>query len=266
MSLTSPREHRTEYWGTVGAAWSRQRPQRLWRAHSDAVNRALLGRWLPRPCGRVLKTDAFDEAFGSGLIRAFSSRADETWLIDLSATILNEARKNGQASRSIVADVRRLPFPTGFFGSVVSISTLDHFDSPRDIEASLAEIHRVLSPGGCLVVTMDNPQNPVVALRNYLPWGWLHRIGLVPYYVGATLDRRGLVEALELVGFEVTHVDALQHVPRAPTVAAARLVSRLGSAGVERAFLGTVAAFELVRAWPSRFRTGYFVAARGIRR
>ena len=187
-------------------------------------------------------------------------------LIDLSATILGEARKNGQGSRSIVADVRRLPFPTGFFGSVVSISTLDHFDNPGDIEASLAEIHRVLSPGGCLVVTMDNPQNPLVALRNHLPWGWLHRIGLVPYYVGATLDRRGLVDTLERVGFEVTDVDALQHVPRAPTVAAAGLVSRLGSAGAERAFLGTVAAFERVRAWPSRFRTGYFVAARGIRR
>ena len=266
MRLTSPPAHRTEYWGSVGAAWSRRRPQRLWRAHSDAVNRALLSRWLPRPCGRVLKTDAFDEAFGSGLIGGFAARADDIWLIDLSTTILGEARKNSQGSRSIVADVRRLPFPTGFFGSVVSISTLDHFDSPRDIEASLAEIHRVLSPGGCLVVTMDNPQNPVVALRNHLPWAWLHRIGLVPYYVGATLDRRSLVEMLERVGFDVTDVDALQHVPRAPTVAAAGLVSRLGSAGAEHAFLSGIAVFEQVRAWPSRFRTGYFVAARGIRR
>ncbi|HEY7472599.1 MAG TPA: methyltransferase domain-containing protein [Gemmatimonadota bacterium] len=262
---TAPPERRTAYWTSVGDSWSRRRPQRLWRAHSDAVNRALLARWLPRACGRLLKTDAFDEAFGEGLIGG-APRAEDVWLIDLSATILAEARRTRRSSKAIVADVRRLPFPTGFFGTVVSISTLDHFDGRGDIEASIAEIHRVLSPGGCLIVTMDNPRNPVVALRNRLPWGWLNRVGLVPYYVGTTLDSRSLVETLERAGFDVTDVDALQHVPRAPTVAAAAVVSRLGWGGAERAFLAAVGSFERLRGRASRFRTGYFVAARGIRR
>jgi hypothetical protein len=42
--------------------------QRLWRAHSDAVNKALVARW--RPVGQMdtlLKTDLFDEAVSDGL-------------------------------------------------------------------------------------------------------------------------------------------------------------------------------------------------------
>lgn len=259
-------DSRTEYWASVGRAWSRRRPQRLWRAHSDAENRALLKRWLPPGCKRVLKTDAFDEAFGEGLIGILQERAQETSMIDLSATVLAEARRKHPETRTAVADVRRLPFPSGSFGAVVSISTLDHFDSSADIEASLTEIHRVLEPGGCLVVTLDNPENPAVGLRNFLPWAWLHRIRLVPYYVGTTLDRRRLVETLEYVGFEVTDIDAIQHIPRALAVASARVVASLGWERGERRFLSALASFERVGSWRSRFRTGYFVAVRGLRR
>ena len=259
-------DSRTEYWTSVGRAWSRRRPQRLWRAHSDAENRALLERWLPAGCKRVLKTDAFDEAFGEGLIEILRERAEETSMIDLSATVLSEARKKHPETRTAVADVRRLPFPSGSFGAVVSISTLDHFDSPADIEVSLTEIHRVLEPGGCLVVTLDNPENPAVGLRNSLPWAWLHRIRLVPYYVGTTLDRRRLVETLDKVGFEVTDLDAIQHVPRALAVASARIVAGVGWERAEWKFLSAIAGFERLGSWRSRFRTGYFVAVRGLRR
>ncbi len=41
----------TEYdWEAVANAWQNDRPQVLWRSHSDAVNMALLGRWqIPPP-------------------------------------------------------------------------------------------------------------------------------------------------------------------------------------------------------------------------
>jgi SAM-dependent methyltransferase len=259
-------DSRAGYWGAVGSAWARRHPQRLWRAHSDAENRALLARWLPARCGRVLKTDAFDEAFGEGLIPVLRERAEETCLIDLSGSVLTEAKRKHPYARTAVADVRRLPFPDGAFEAVVSISTLDHFDSPAEIDASLAEIRRVLVPRGCLVVTLDNPENPVVGLRNRLPWTWLHRVGLVPYYVGATLDRRRLADALDRMGFDVTGLDAIQHVPRAPAVAGARLVTALGWPRGESGFLHGMSLFERLGGWRTRFRTGYFVAARGVRR
>lgn len=259
-------DNRTEYWGSVATAWSRGHPQRLWRAHSDAENRALLARWLPSRCGRILKTDAFDEAFGEGLVSVLSERADDVWMIDLSATVAAEARRRQALAHAAVADVRRLPFSSGSFGAVVSISTLDHLDSLADIEDALGEIHRVLEPGGCLVVTLDNPENPVVGLRNSLPWPWLHRFRLVPYYVGATLDRRDLARALDRVGFDVMGLDAIQHAPRALAVAGGRIVSSMGWRWAERGFLRAISGFERAGRWRTRFRTGYFVAARAVRR
>lgn len=259
-------DSRTEYWGSVGTAWSRGHPQRLWRAHSDAENRALLARWLPARCGRILKTDAFDEAFGDGLVSVLTNRSDDVWMIDLSATVLAEASRKQPLARAAVADVRRLPFPAASFGAVVSISTLDHLDSRADIEHSLGEIRRVLEPGGCLVVTLDNPENPVVGLRNSLPWDWLHRAGLVPYYVGATLGRRDLAGMLDRVGFDVMGLDAIQHAPRALAVAGGSVVSRMGARWAERGFLRAIRAFERAGRWRTRFRTGYFVAARAVRR
>ena len=82
-------------------------------------------------------------------------------------------------------------------------STLDHFRSHSEIVTSLRELLRVLRPGGQLLLTLDNPANPLVGLRNALPFGLLHRLRIVPYYVGATCGPRGLRRLLPQVGFEV---------------------------------------------------------------
>ena len=75
------------------------------------------------------------------------------------------------------ADVRCLPFVDGVFDLVVSNSTLDHFETSREIERAVAEIHRVLAPRGLFILTLDNPANPAVALRNALPFALLHQVG-----------------------------------------------------------------------------------------
>ena len=50
----------------------------------------------------------------------------------------------------------------------------------------------MLAPGGRLLVTLDNASNPLVAVRNAIPWRWLASIRLVPCYVGATCSAAGL--------------------------------------------------------------------------
>jgi SAM-dependent methyltransferase len=68
--------------------------------------------------------------------------------------------------RPVVADVRELPFADGSFDLALCISTLEHVgrdndvyavDAPRDEngdEAALRELHRVLGPGGRLLVSV----------------------------------------------------------------------------------------------------------------
>ena len=239
-------------WDAVVRTWRETRGSSLLRAYSDAVNRRLLERWLPRDCGRMLKTDVFDEAVAEGLSPFLAARAQAFVAIDASPETVAAARRRHPELDTRVADVRALPFADESFDVVISTSTLDHFPSRAGVEAALRELHRVLVPGGLAVVTLDNPRNPLVALRNALPFRPLAGVRLVPYYVGATLGPRGLGAALESVGFAVEELAAVMHVPR---IAARAL----------RPPLRLLLAAERLERWPTRFLTGQFVAARARR-
>ncbi len=254
-----------EYWESVGAAWGADR-QRLWRMHSDLLNRALLERWLPaQPVEAVLKTDLFDEMSGDGLYPFLSRRCRAFVGIDISAAISALARSRHGGIRAVAADVRHLPFAAGAFDLVISNSTLDHFASGEEIAASLAELYRVLRRGGELIITMDNLANPAIALRNALPFRLLNRLGVTPYYVGATCGEGGLRRFLEKAGFRVVATDSLLHCPRVIVVAVARLMEKYAPVDAQQRFLRLLPAFERLGRLPTRRLTGYFTAARAIR-
>ena len=254
----------SEEWGEVLESWESTPAQALWRAHSDAVNLKLLRRWLPGgPLGRVLKTDLFDEAVGSGLAGELASRADEMVGIDLAAPVVDAALAAHPEVEGHVADVRRLPFETARFDLVVSNSTLDHFDSVAEIAIALEELARVTRPGGRIVVTVDNRGNPIVALRTSRPFASLfRRLGIVPYELGATCGRRRLARLLSAAGFEVRATEAMMHCP--PQVAAA-LAARFSRGRSVEHHLRSVLRFEALARWPTRDLTAHFVAACAVR-
>jgi cytochrome P450/SAM-dependent methyltransferase len=265
------------YWDAATELWRHARQQALWRRHSDAVNAALVERWLPGRLGRVLKTDLWDEAVGGGLLGALEARSSEVVGIDVSDRVVEAARGRHPGLRAQQADVRSLPFADASFDAVVSNSTLDHFDSSTDILAGLRALHRVLRAGGVLLLTLDNPSNPLVALSKALPRGalnrlWLRhgrltgRVGLLPYYVGTTVDRRQLVAMLERTGFEVRQSGAIVHVPRVLASLVGAAVARTGSDAAGRRFLRVLTSFERLAGGPTRFRTGHFVAVRAVKR
>jgi len=255
------------YWDSVAEEWGESGRQAVWRAHSDAVNSKLARHWLPAgPLERLLKTDAFDEAVGGGLYPVLAERARRVTVIDVSDSALEAARRRYPALEGVQADARALPFAEGAFDAVFSNSTLDHFPSFVDIRGAVAELHRVLRPGGVLVITLDNLANPVVALRNALPFGLVARLGLVPVYVGATCGPRRLRRLLDESGFEVEEVSAVMHAPRVLAVPAAALLQRHGPARARSGFLGLLSGAEGLRRLPTRYLTGHFVAARACRR
>ena len=254
-----------DYWDTVADEWTAARPHALWRRHSDAVNERWLAHALPAGrAARLLKTDLFDEAVGAGLYPALAARADAVLGLDLAGAAVAAAARRYPALRAVQADVRRLPFADGAFEVIVSNSTLDHFQTLAELRASLAELRRVLRPGGTLLLTLDNLANPILALRRVLPFTLLHRLGVLPYHVGASCGPRGLRRLAREAGFEVAELGALLHAPRVLAVALARLLERAGPT-TQRRFLRGLRACEPLARWPTRYLTGHFVAARLVR-
>jgi SAM-dependent methyltransferase len=247
------------YWNSVAEGWVAGR-DRLWRAHSDAVNVALCRRWLPvGRSRRLLKTDLFDEAAGDGLWPALVTLARHVDAVDVSLAVARRARTQHPIAGA-AADVRHLPFPDASFDTVVSNSTLDHFDSREAIAESLAELRRVLAPGGHLLLTLDNGANPIVALRNALPERWLSSIGLVSYRVGRTLGPRGARRLLADVGFHVVRQTAIMHAPRVAAIPLLRFVDRMSGGRAAVRCLRALGSFEIAERWPTRDVTGHFVA------
>lgn len=258
----------TTYWDGVGAEWAGARDA-LWRRHSDAVNAALVRRWLPAAARRVLKTDLFDEAVSGGpLVGRASEPAAAAhpptpglYGIDVSPRIAAAARAAAGTRICVSAgDVRALPYAADTFDAAVSLSTLDHFASTGDIDMALRELRRVLRPGGTLILTLDNPMNPAVGLRNAVPSDWLVRAGLTPYQTGRTLGPRRLAARVIAAGFSVRERTAILHVPRLPAVRLCRRAQRSGSTVAQARLLRTLVAFECLATLPFRFLTGHFTA------
>jgi ubiquinone/menaquinone biosynthesis C-methylase UbiE len=203
-AVTGAREDRA-YWDEIAGT-----PDRLpggWRRHARAAHLELLGRWVGEPSGRWLKTDLFEERDADRAL--LPHLRSGTWVgTDLSPEV---ARRAG--ARAAAADVRALPFRDATFDGVLSTSTIDHFGSRDDIVASVHELRRVVRPGGALVLTLDNPRNPLIRLRNALPHAVARRTGLVPFQVGVTLDEAQGREVLVDAGFEVTATAHLLHAP-----------------------------------------------------
>ena len=96
-----------------------------------------------------------DVGCGDGALGRPLQRAGMPWIgLDLSATLLRDA------PRPVVrAEATRLPFPDQAFGAVSALYMLYHVADPM---LAIAETHRVLRPGGLLVVAapsrFDSPE------------------------------------------------------------------------------------------------------------
>ena len=249
----------SERWDEIVVQWPQGRSPE-WRRQSDAVNRQLIERWLPGRFASLLKTDLFDEFAGEGLYRCLAGRAHRVTGIDVSPELVARVQARHPDLEAVTADVRQLPFPDVSFDAVLSNSTLDHFSGPDQAARAFAELARVLRPGGRLLVTLDNPVNPLIAVRNLLPRRLARRVRQVPFEAGWTCGPRRLRRLLDAAGFEVTATTAVLHAPRA-VLALLDLRGVRGDAVLKRAL-----SMERLERWPTRYLTGHYVAAAATRR
>lgn len=117
---------------------------------------------------------------GEGQLLAVIS-APKKFGIDLSLHALRRARDRSSADCAI-ARCEQLPFPSGAFNAVVAVGVMEHFES---LSAALAEIFRVLVPGGrylALIQTdMTWQERLAVKMRQYV-FPRLHPILLVRWF------------------------------------------------------------------------------------
>jgi ubiquinone/menaquinone biosynthesis C-methylase UbiE len=263
----SPSERAEEvrrYWDSVGDDWQENKRDCLWRQCSDAIHVWWLERVISDIVGkRILKTDLFDEAFGGGLTEWFAAQGGDVVACDLALSIATVAKNKKTSVTAAVADVLHLPFFTGSFDHVLSDSTLDHFAAEEEIKKSLHEMFRVLRPGGTLLLTMDNPRNPIVWLRNKKPDLW-RRLKLVPYKIGVTCTTPRLVQLMTTVGFEIISIGTIMHSPRVLMVLICRwLTLHRGQYYPTSHWLHWLQYIERLNNLPINQLTGHFIAAVG---
>jgi len=148
--------------------------------------------------GRVLF-----EAIGTGVdIPCFPPGRDIT-AIDISKEMLWRAERRRTLYdgnlRLVEADAMDLPFPDGAFDTVATSCT---FCSIPDPARALAEVYRVLRPGGRLLMFEHvRSRNPVFGLTLDLMTLWTRRLG--------TEMNRDTLRSVSAAGFQVLRIDSV---------------------------------------------------------
>jgi SAM-dependent methyltransferase len=226
--------------------------------YKRAENLALIAAWAPPGTRSVLKTDLFEEAFGEDrLLDVLADRYPRVTGLEISPVVAAAARRRLPALPCVVGDVAAVPLRAGSVDLIVSISTLDHLPPPL-LPAALADLCRVLRPGGCLILTLDSRHNPLHVLSNVLR----RRLGRIHaercYTVGEVRA------ALAGLGVLVTAVTAIYHVPF-PVNFLARQAERLLGRGVRPPVRLLTRWCARLGGLPTRFLTGRYIALRIVR-
>ncbi len=142
-----------------------------------------------RQPGRLL-----DVGCGDGLFLKLA--ADQGWQshgIELSPMAVQQARRRlgGPDGRIICDEVGQAHFSDGYFDVVTLFNVLDQVTRPMD---QLREIHRVLKPGGLLIVRVPNAAFHVTLLRRWsalAPQLVVHLYSFSASTLRAALERAG---------------------------------------------------------------------------
>ncbi len=210
------------------------------------------------PAERIFKTDLFEEAFGEdSLLDSLFPEAGLVCGMDAAHSASKIAlQRHGRKIQALTCDVRDLAVRDSSFDIILSTSTLDHFDRRADFLRALVELARILKPGGLLIITLDNPWNPL-----YYPLRWLSGGKKAPFPLGYTASARQLEIDLAAVGLQPQKRDWLIHNPRGvSTLLFLALRKALPPRAADAGIRLVLAACEQLSRLPTRALTACFTA------
>ena len=165
----------------------RQEERHWWYIGMRRIAEALLERYFRPGPGRP---EVLDAGCGSGGTTTWLSRWGRVAGVDLAPEALALARRRG-LKRLLGASIQALPFASDRFDLLTCFDVLYHLRVDDDA-AALAELHRVLRPGGLALVR-------VAALD------WLRGAHDEAVHTRHRYHRRELVAKLRAVGFQIEH-------------------------------------------------------------
>lgn len=128
--------------------------------HRDERDAAAVVGLLERELAGSPQERILDLACGSGRHMRLLRRLGWSAGLDLSPVLLRLARANDAAGPYVRADMRVLPFANESFSLITNLFTsFGYFESDEEHAVVLAEVHRVLCPGGKFVLDYLNTPN-----------------------------------------------------------------------------------------------------------
>lgn len=153
---------------------------------------------------------------------------------DISERILETARRTiereGGDAELVRANLERLPFDDASFERVLSVQVLEHLLDPG---AGVAEMARVLRPGGALVISTDNAANHISRALNLPRTAAVRALGLAGRHAKVTFPHgsftpRAFTGLLAGAGLEVERLVTFRfHLDGVGSPAVARVLNAI---------------------------------------
>ncbi len=222
-------------WHDMYAAETERLDEDNFRLRRDAAV-AMVQRLAPASA-RVI-----DLGCGAGpVVSALRQRGVDVIGIDYADDMLDNARIRLRAmglddGRLYQGDCRKTAYPDASFDVVVCLGVISYIEDYTDV---LREIHRLLRPGGTMILSYRNVFNPIVSdpvvLMKHLARKFLRRRDLAAtekFEIGRFLDFRTVSASIERTGFEFVEFAGIGFGPFA--IAGRRLLSERQSIRLSR--------------------------------